>query len=340
MINNNVLAVFSILLIMLTLTEQAIILTVLPEEAPAQEVTGLVSSSGTVTLTIVLPLSSVNFTADLEYDNASVLLSWSNYTADNYSVYATINMSAGFNYSDPLASGLIVLEYNDTNASAYMQRYYALGVWNNGTEQVLDTNVGKFNILLEAASLTPGQVELNSASLPLLPDDPSIGNILRNGDVNDVISTYNTSRTPPAYDSIQKFPMGWFGQFAYFLEGRGYDMTIVGARYNLTIVGTVPTGDYTAELKSCSLTPGDIEMNSVGWASAYTKCDLNTILGNTSNVGDVISTYNPYRSPPAYDSIQKFPGGWFGQFSCFEPGKGYTFTIVGTGYNWTYSQEP
>jgi hypothetical protein len=338
-INNNVLAVFALLLMLFSILGQALIFSK-TESVQPMPVTGKVSATGTIRFTIKYELSTINFSARLADDNRSVILEWSNYSADNYSVYATDNITRGFNYSDPLVNESTNLSYYDSQAGEYMQRYYQLGVWENYSERVLDTTVGKFNILLEASTLTPGVVELNSVSFPLLPTNATIANVLRNGRVNDVVSTYNTTRLPPAYDSVQKFDVGWFGQFSEFRPGRGYDFTIVTNRYNLSVVGEVPTGSYTAELRACSLTPGDIEMNSIGWSSVYTKCNLDVLLGNTSNDGDVISTYNPYRIPPAYDSIQKFPGGWFGQFSCFEPGKGYTFTIVGTGYNWTYDRGP
>ncbi len=300
-------------------------------------VTGKASSGQISVKVTVIDSNEINFSARLADDNSSIFLYWGNYLADNYSIYATSNLTAGFPPA-PLASGITSMNYTDTTAGGYSKRYYKLSYWRNGIEYFRPTILGKFTIALERSTLTPGEIEMNTVSFPLVPFNISVQAIANQAENGDVISTYNRTRSPPAYDSVMKFSTGWSGDFSEINVLRGYDFTIVGNPYNITLIGKVPEGMATVELMHSTLTPGEIEMNSIAWNSAYKNCEINKTLYNITSVGDVISTYDRYSSPPKYISIRRFASGWFGDFNCFEPGKGYSFTIVASAYNFSYNR--
>jgi hypothetical protein len=306
-----------------------------------------VSSAGTVSLTILKPppdMDMLNLTAELAPDNVTVTLRWHDISRDNFSVYITDNISEGFQYAFPNITGLTTTVWNDTNASQAQQRYYKIGVWNTGIENVSNETVGKFEIPIYVADQIPTHVETNTISLPLRPNNLSIGNIFRWSQPGDTIATYNPLRLPdPTFDGAVFFGGSWIGDFSEINVTRGYWLGVVTVPYNLTVVGTVPVDNISFYMYVSNQNPGDVEINTAAWHSSYKVCNLSAVLSPSATDGDTVMVYDPFNVPdPGFDGIQYMPGmgGWFGQFECLEPGRGYTFGIVNNAYTWEYDPEP
>ena len=349
-INNNELAVFAVLLLLLSLMGQIIVMNKADEvnyKPTIKKVTGKASATGIVKLSIRYPLSSLNFTAILADDNESVFLSWKDYLVDNYSIYATENLSAGFNYSDPLAEGLTVFNYTDSNARNYQQRYYKLSIWENGTETTASETVGKFDIPIHFADGNPAGYELNQVSLPLIPNNLSFDNIVRWGTNGDIVLRFNTSdlgATFEGWETNLKAGGQWIHQFDFMSNLEGYVFIGVQNPYNLTVVGGVPEGDVTVPMQTVSGNPAAYEMMLLGWNSLKTNCNLEGALNTTIPPGTVIwfNTTDIGGTYEGWDTyILLFNGtdwDWFPSGGCMRPDRGYRFLSIGAPYNWTYDR--
>lgn len=337
MITNNVLAVFAVLLIANTIIGQVIIYQAQHSTVP----TGAVTKSGTVSLTVVQPPTDDDFRAYLADDDETIIVTWPNFTADMYYFFITDNISQGFDYANPDASGPALFNYTDNTAKDVQQRYYSLIVEKLGNNFTLDKVVGKFDIPIYHSTQIPGDVEVNTISFPLEPYNKSIQNIFRWSSPFDTIMTYNPLKMPnPGFDGVILAGI-WFGDFDEINVTKSYWLGIVDTPYNLTIVGAVPEDPISVHIYNSTQIPGEIEINTIAYHSVYYNCNLSSILYSNVTDGDTVMTYNPEKLPnPGFDGVIYFNPTWMGQFSCLEPGKGYTFGIVGQEYDWEYDPIP
>ena len=348
-ISNNVLAVFAIALILSSVfgTVAVFFTAERLETGYGSKVTGRASATGLVQFTVVTPITDINLSAYLHQDNSTVVLTWANMSQDNVSIFITNNISEGFNYGNPNVTGLTGFSWSDPNAYKVQQRYYKAGVWNNDVFTLIDSTMGKFDIPIYHSTQIPGEVEFNTISLPLRPSNLSLNNIFRWSENGDSIGTYNPFKAPdPGFDSSLYFSgLGWWGDIVEINVTKTYWLGLVDTAYNLTVVGEVPTEHIKVHLYRSTQIPTEVEFNTVGWHSVYKRCNMTAVLGpGSANVtdGDVIAVYNPFKTPdPGFDSSIYFSGlGWWGEITCLEPGKGYTFGIVQNEYDWEYDPEP
>jgi hypothetical protein len=273
------------------------------------------------------------------------MLRWRNVPHDNFSIYITDNISESFTWGIPNVTGLNTNEWNDTNASDAQQRYYKVAIWNSGVEYTSNETVGKFEIPVYVADQIPTHVEFNTISFPLRPTNTSVRNIFRWSQPGDTVTTYNPLKAPdPTFDGAVYLGNDmWFGDFSEINVSKGYWLGVVSVPYNLTVAGTVPSDNISIYLYQSTQTPGDVELNTAAWHSAYKICNLSSVLSPSASDGDTIMIYNTFKAPdPGFDGAQYIMAlpGWFGQLDCLEPGKGYTFGIVNTPYTWEYDPEP
>jgi hypothetical protein len=316
---------------------------------PLPEITGKASSVGTLNLRILLPppsMNTLNLTATLESDNESVRLSWHNVSNDNFSIYITDDINAGFDYGAPNLSGLTDTTWVDTNASDVRQRYYKIGIWNTGVEYASNETVGKYEIPIYYADGNPAGYELNQISLPLIPGNLSFNNIARWGTDGDIVLRFNTTNlggTFVGWETKMKIGGQWFGgagEFEYFNPLEGFVFVNVQTPYNLTIVGTVSQEVASISMPAVSGTPATYEMSLLGWNSIYKNCNL-TLALNTTTPPEIMVWFNTTNTGSNYEGWQTdmiFGGTWFPADGCMLPGYGYRFLQIGTPYTWQYNR--
>ena len=271
-INNNILATFGIMLMLISISGQYIIHDKANEIEKMQnptisKITG--KATGSVSFIIMRPLSEINFDSYLAFDNESIVLIWNNLSQDNVSIFITNNITAGFNYGSPNVTNITTFNWTDTTAKNDPQRYYRLGIWNGGIFNVSDNIEGKFDIPIYSSNQIPGDVEFNTISLPLLPNNLSMNNIFRWSANGDTIGTYNPFKMPfPGFDASMFFTgLGWWGDLTEINVTKTYWLSMVSTPYNLTIVGKVPTENITVHLVNSTQIPGEVEFNTFAWHS-------------------------------------------------------------------------
>jgi len=341
--DTNMIAALAILLVIMSVAGPYFVFKQGQSLMEPPRITGRASTTGSISLTILLPppeMNTLGLKAELAPDNKTIMLSWNEVSRNNFSIYITDNISQGFMWGSPNITGLNVTSWNDTNASDTKERYYKIAVWNTGIEYISNDTVGKFTIEIVPATSVVGQVERNLISLPLIPSNDSVGNVFRWATDLDIISYYNTSASPPQYNSIQYGAGQWWGPWNRVDIKRAYAFQIISSGYNMTIAGTVPEGEITVPIYTATSVVGQVQMNGVGWNSVRTICNISRVLNNESGITDldIISHYNTSATPPQYNSVQYGAGKWWGPWDCFVPGRGYAFQIIAKGFNWTYNR--
>jgi hypothetical protein len=129
----------------------------------------------------------------------------------------------------------------------------------------------------------------------------------------------------------------WYGDITEFEPGKGYVFGPIATGYNFTVAGDVPENEITVPVKAATLTYGQVEVNTIGWNTPLTQCPLSNLIPTATDF-DFINWYNTTKATPAYDYAYYFMGTWYGDFDCLEPGKGYVFGPIATGYNLTYNR--
>jgi len=199
-INNNVLAVFAVVLLLFSLITQVMLYQEV-EKVRQLPITGKATTgTGTITFTIKYPISTAGFVAVIADDNSSIFISWDNYSGDNYTLYASENVTGTFNYT-PIAEGLTILNYTDTAADNYPKRFYRLGVWQSGSEEILNKTVGKWDIELDNG--------WNLISLPLDPVNISIMDIFGPPMTNGVWGRGCPANYTGYWSIIWQYDSGW-----------------------------------------------------------------------------------------------------------------------------------
>jgi hypothetical protein len=289
-----------------------------------------------------MDLSQLNLSADLSWDdNSTIVLSWSNLSADNYSVWISDNVSDLLNDSAlgvPNVSGITDLNWSDPTSGSVSERYYRLGITLNNLQNLSLETVGKLDYFIYDANLSTSHIEFNIISFPLEPTNKSLSNIFRWSRQGESIMTYNTSRR--GMDGAIYMAGNWFSP-QNMLEidvGKSYYIEPFKYNYTMTFTGRVPTENQTKFINISDQNPLFVEINNVGWHSAFRKCGMNDLLSNDSSNGDTVMWYNPVTR--GMDGTQNFGGTWFSfGLNCMEPGKGYIFGIVNNPYNWTYDPD-
>jgi hypothetical protein len=225
------------------------------------------------------------------------------------------------------------LYWTDKNASKVQRRYYVVTAVIDGSEKK-SVQIGcKFSINIKEASGVPGETEGNLISLPCVPANLSIANIVKMGSVGDMIFRYNIENI--RWEWARRFSYGWGGMFNSFDIAKAYWFSPVTMTYNLSVVGFVPSGIILVNITNATGKPGEREGNLIGWNSVKQKCNLDQLIPSASTE-DMILKYNP--DTQQWSWARRFPGGWGGQFNCFEPGVGYWFSPVSVSYQWSYDR--
>ncbi len=343
-INNNVLAVFAVLLIMLSMTGPFIVIKKADEMKgmnTVEKVTG--RATATIKLSVIRPVSEVDFRAVLLDDNKTVMLAWNDLGIDNVSVYISNSPFSGFDISDPNVTGITALNWTDTNSSLVPHRYYRIGIWREGLVEFSNNTVGKFDIPIKYADGNPAAYELNQVSMPLVPHNISFSNIVRGATSGDIVLRFNTSDIGSNFEGWEtniKMGGGWIEQFDTMYPLEGYVFINVQNPYNLTIVGDVPEGTVTIPMKFASGSPTNYEMMLLGWNSLITDCNLSHAL-NTTTAPGIVTWFNTTDAGGIYEGWDTFliiGSDWFPSDGCMRPGYGYRFLSVGTPYNWSYNR--
>jgi hypothetical protein len=213
---------------------------------------GLITGLGTqaqaqisfVVLQIPSAISSPeNISVKLGYDNVSIDLSWANVSGvDSYIIYYSDNISLlkQLNTSN-LASGIYNVtgitdnNWTDSTAGSSNMRYYTVASVKGDNINFSTKFFGKFDIEVKAATMIPGEIEVNTISLPLIPINCSISDIIKTTSYFDMISYYNTTRSPsPAYDTSYFDGTQWVGPIDCLEPGKGYIFGLIAIGYNWT----------------------------------------------------------------------------------------------------------
>jgi len=279
-----------------------------------------------------------DFTIFLNKDNFSVDLNWTDVPeADDYNVYYSSNLSdlKTIGNSVTKVTGIKDSNWTDTNAGNVRQRYYRVAAVKGAVTNITPIIEGKFDIEIRKANLTYGYVEMNTVSLPLIPSDDNITNIVIYGMNYDIINWYNTTKKD--YDEAYYYEGNWYGDFNILEPGKGYEFTPINKSYNFTVVGFVPGDNITSEIQRATLKAGEVEINTIGWNTPLKRCNFSTIIPIATNF-DYIQWYNVSKKIPSFDYAYYYNGLWYGKIRCFDPGRGYVFAPISVGYNWTYNR--
>ncbi len=293
-----------------------------------------------------LEIDKLHPIASLADDNKSIIITWQDIGADNYSIYITDNLSAGFYYNNSNISNLTGQMWIDYNASKAKTRFYQVSGTMNNIEFIGNDTIGKVDMKIYNSTQIPGEIEFNIISFPVIPKNKSLNNVFRWSKPGDTIMTYNPFKLPdPGFDGSIRFagPTYWSGAISEINVSKAYWLGIVSQNYTLTFVGTVPTGNISIPIYHSTQIPGEVELNSIGWNSPFKKCNLSSLLSPNSTTGDTMMIYNPAKVPdPGFDGVMKFaePFGWTGDFDCLQPGEGLIFGITDKDYEWEYDRGP
>ncbi|MFC1728651.1 hypothetical protein ACFLZ7_04295 [Nanoarchaeota archaeon] len=340
-ISNNILSVLVVTYIIFSLSSTML------DFKENQIVTGKASSAQGIASFNLLPravASPTNLYAFLGSDHISINLNWTDVTdAPSYTVYYSDNvtelknmdtnsLSAGiFN-----VSGLTDSNWVDTNAEGIEKRFYRVAAVSESNKNLTDKIVGKYDIEIMSSTGVAGVMEGNVISLPLISENNSIDYIVRYPSFDDRAIIYNISSDVWMLARYWGPAWGWWGaEFTDLNVNRGYWFTIVANNHNLTNVGDARTEDLTVEIQQSTGVAGVMEGNVLGWNVPIKRCNFSQLLTDAS-YDDRVIIYN--RTSHNW-MLARYWGpawGWWGaEFECFEPGRGYWFTIVGSSYNWT-----
>lgn len=262
-------------------------------------------------------------------DNTTITLSW-NPVADavSYNIYyndnATVLLQLALATAQPQVSGLTDSYYLDSELVG--QRYYAIAAINGTNKNLSSAVIARFDLAIT--------VPQTIISLPLILDDLNISKAFDNGNENDMIYSYDTALNKTV--AVQRINQNWYGDFSLVSYDKAYVFKPT-ADYNITLIGTVPTNNYTLSLVQSSGIPGTgREVNLAGWFSSQKKCGFSTLLSQAKS-GDSIFAYNS--ASKTYDTaVKQSDGSWQGTLDCFEPGRGYEFRKVTQDYLWEYQR--
>ncbi len=293
-----------------------------------------------VSLTLLkrMDLSQLNLSADLSWaDNSTVVLSWSNLSADNYSIWISDNVSWIMNDSSlglPNVTGITDLNWSDPTAGSVKKRFYRLGITYNNLQNISLETVGKFDIPIYSCDSSVPGAEFNSFSLPLIPSNRSINNIFRWNTQNDAFGFYN--ETGEKFDGVVYFSgFGWTGPFDELNLSYSYWVFVTSQDYNLTVTGKVPTRNQSFPMVFADSSAPGVERYTLPWKSAYTRYGVDDTFPSNATPFDAVMIYNT--STFAWDGILYFAGiGWQGQFNATIPGGGYSFVNVQNPIVWEY----
>ncbi len=350
-VNNNMIAVFAVILLMFAVAGQLFVYKKAGDLENAyrpQEITGKATATGTVSLIVIRPISDIDFHGELAGDNRTVILRWANLNQDNVSIYIADNLTDNFGYGTPNVTGLTVFNWSDPTAGSVPHRYYRLGISRYGLYNLSENIVGKYDIPIKFADGGPATYELNEISFPLIPYNLSFSDIMRWGTPNDVVLRYNTTDIGgkfKGWETNLKLAGGtWLTQFSRMSVTDGYVFPFVQNPYNLTLIGTVPDGTVKVPMVVTNGAPATYEMMLMGWNSLRTECNLASALNTTTppetmvwfDTTDIGGTYQGWRT-----NLLLFNGtgySWFPAGGCMKPGYGYSFLQIGAPYNWTYDR--
>lgn len=341
-ISKRVLFILVILLIALSIFNTLSIL-----QHRKDPVTAYVTAKAQVSLMILSPVgipAPDNFTITLLDDRLTTNLNWTSVSgAYGYHIYYgdSLNALKSINTSnlDPSITTVNVtsLGWTDSTASAVKKRYYRVASYVGDFQNLSQDVMGKYDIGVDASTFTYGDVEFNTISIPLIPFNAQFKNIITSASDFDFINWYNPNNSPPSLDFAYYYGGEWYGAISEFEEGKGYIFGPTAAGYNFTVVGKVPEGSQSYDVRRATFTYGDVEFNTIGWSTPLSQCNLASIVPPSTDF-DFINWYNPKSSPPSLDYVYYYAGEWYGSFNCFEPGKGYIFGPIETGYNFTYNK--
>ncbi|MFH1424078.1 MAG: NosD domain-containing protein [archaeon] len=306
-----------------------------------QDALGNVNSASAVHSLAVNMGPITDFNATLSpVDNSSINLSWSTKSsAGGYYLWYSTNVSWLLNTSNLNTSNIWLnlsgssnTSYIDTNASQNSSRYYRVAAYQLNLCNFSAETVGKFNFTIVAANLS--DVKMNLISMPLqIQDDNITSLILSAPSAGTTIAYYMANETSPQYGVYFYHNSTWKGTMNQLNNLKGFVVTNTQG-FNFTVVGTVPTGEQNVTIYATNSTPGQAQVNTIGWYSAVRECGLNATLNETGmSSGDTLSWYNT--TSKDFETITRDGAGWTGDFACLEPGKGYFVTASNT-YNLSY----
>ena len=316
------------------------------------------------------------FTAYLADNNEEVVLNWSVVSeAQGYIIWYGENVSNILNINDEntnIENANITIgdtnqvSWTDTNASKNKERYYRIAAYRSEDHAFNEDSIGKYDILIKESDGSSNE-EGSFISLPLIPYNNSLGNLIRNasGDpspgkdtYHDQINAYNAEEdkwlSPKYYSGL-----GWYHpdperDFDTLEVGKGYWVTKFNESYNMTVVGKVPTTNLTVPVREGD--PGENDDgNLLGWNSPVKRCGLDSLISegpsgapmpDPDSWNDKILNYdlekNKWFSVEYYSS----PGPeWYNpdpdfEIECFKPGEAYWFRRVNKSYDWIQQRNP
>ncbi|MFH1424080.1 MAG: S8 family serine peptidase [archaeon] len=302
---------------------------------------------GNDSLPLVYPasLAPASLTAVLNTsDNVSVDLSWSSAVdADGYYIFYNESASWIINDSNINAtnfkvnlSGVNNTTWTDVNATNFSALYYRVAGYNEINLTPSGDSVGKFNISILYTNISDSTAAYNLISLPISLDNNSISSIIRQPVPElTTISYYNTSTSPPGYQTAVYYNGSWRGDFTGLQTRLGYVVTNNNDGFNFTVVGSIPSGENSLGISATNNTPGQAEINLIGWHSASISGTLNTIM-NYSELGSGAELYWYQPTSPPNVSATYNGASWSGVLSTLAPGQAY-FLTSNQSFNWTYN---
>jgi hypothetical protein len=220
---------------------------------------GKVYSTKNISLTVIG--IRCTFTAERNIDNTTVNLEWSfpfksytNYTLywiDSYIQNGTIKTGEAFNKSLYNQT-----QYNDTNASSVIQRYYQIRGHNSITEEMCNKTVGKYTF-----NLISNFGRWNYVSIPVYQNETGIEQVLSPGVPDlDFAFWYNISK---GGFEIWSFTFH-LGKLKNIYPGESYIIQPLNGETNITVVGPI----VYIVLQNLSIING--RWNYLGWVAELT----------------------------------------------------------------------
>jgi len=318
-LNNNIVAVFAVLLILFSIIGQIVVNKKVDEIENlygVEEVTGKISATGTVSFSIIRSLSDINFHAELANDNQTVILFWENISQANVSVYITNNLSEGFNYGSPNTTGITAFNWSDPTSSSVPERYYKIGIWYMGIYNISKNTAGKYDI-----NLTTDNGRWNYISLPFEPYNSTLSEVLKSiGGKYDWLYEY----IPSSGSFDFWFETVGFGSISDLQTGKCYIIQSI-ENTTLTVVG-----EDLSSINETLLTDNG-RWNYVGWINDNT--DLGNATASISGNYDWMYEYIP--SSGSFDFWFDTVG--FGSITHLRPGRCYIIqpTVNNTNLEYT-----
>lgn len=288
------------------------------------------------------PSAPANLSIQLNADG-SIALSWDlAENAETYNIYYSDNvtelivLSIEYENTSSNISGLTGTEYTDNNIFS-SQRYYRISAANGSKENISNTVLALFKIEIAAATGNPSiGNELNLISLPInATNDLSLNSLMPSASEYDVVYAYDSVNNKTL--SSQYFDgRGWFGDIAELEVNKGYVFKPVSSSYNITLVGFVPVGNSSIDLKySAGVAGNGTEINLIGFNTPRQLCGLDSIFYKAAS-GDTIFYYDA--ALQLYTSASHDGNNWSGDFDCIEPGHAYELRNVAFPYTLNYER--